>query len=84
MSASLPRRALLVGFNDYDHFTSLSACVRDVDSMARILSRHEDGSTNYSCQTLTSPGDGTPIDRVTLREMLETLFHFDGEVFDAD
>jgi len=48
--------------------------------MQMILERHEDGSPNYDCRVLTSPGP-RPVTRKFLREQWAELFeNFDGDV----
>lgn len=44
------RRALLVGIDRYDNFNSLGGCVNDVRRLEPLLSRHENGDPNFSCQ----------------------------------
>ena len=47
-------RALLIGIDDYDNFSSLSGCENDVTALMPLLSRNEDDSPNFDCITLTS------------------------------
>lgn len=76
----MAKRALLVGIDKYDHVSSLSGCVADATSMAELLERHGDGSLNFDCRVLTSPGPAS-ITRAFLREQWNELFqHFDGDV----
>jgi len=78
----MPRRALLVGIDQYDddHVANLTGCVADATAMHSLLQRHEDGSPNYDCRLLVSPGD----DRVTrklLRVQWNRLFgDFRGDI----
>jgi hypothetical protein len=77
---TMARRALLVGIDQYDHFSNLSGCVADATAMATVLERHEDGTKNFDCRVLTSPGPGT-VTRVALRGQWENLFaNFTGDV----
>lgn len=62
------KRALLVGVDDYDNFNSLSGCVRDVNRLSPLLARHESGSPNFDCRTLT-----TAANRVTRGTFLGAL-----------
>lgn len=48
------KRALLVGIDDYDHFRPLGGCVNDVSAITPLMSRNEDRSPNFECQTLAS------------------------------
>ena len=57
------KRALLVGIDDYDRFSSLDGCENDVNALEALLSRNEDDSPNFDCQKRTSRDggcDGTP------------------------
>jgi hypothetical protein len=76
----MARRALLIGIDDYDNISSLRGCVNDAREMSTVLERNEDGSRNYDCRVLTSPGP-RPITRRLLREQWAELFeNFDGDV----
>lgn len=48
------KRALLVGIDAYEKFSSLGGCVNDVRSLIPFLSRNEDDSPNFECQAKTS------------------------------
>lgn len=74
-----PRRALLVGIDDYDACPSLEGCVADVVEMEKLLERHYDGTPNYDCNCLASnQGDVT---RARLREVWKRLFQdFRGDI----
>ncbi|WP_300074215.1 caspase family protein [uncultured Ruegeria sp.] len=78
----MTRRALLVGINEYDDpgVQNLSGCVRDVEGMLEVLSRHWDGRPNYQCRQFVSPGHTGVISRGLLRDQLSELFNFDGDV----
>ena len=78
----MTRRALLIGINDYNDpkVQNLSGCVRDVEGMSEVLSRHDDGRPNYQCRQFMSPGSSEVISRGLLREQLSELFNFDGDV----
>jgi hypothetical protein len=56
------KRALLVGIDDYDRFTSLSGCVNDVEALAPLLGRNDDSSPNFDCQKRTSVTGGVTRD----------------------
>jgi hypothetical protein len=65
------KRALLVGIDDYDNFNSLGGCVNDVEALTPLLTRHDDNSPNFQCQTRTSRhGD---VSRDALLDDIETL-----------
>lgn len=76
----MPKRALLVGINDYDNFhPPLDGCVADAQAMAALLERHDNGDINYECEVLTS--DVARIGRKELRRHLMSLFE---KSFDDD
>jgi hypothetical protein len=76
----MSKRALLVGINDYDNVTSLQGCVADATAMVDVLSRNDDGSVNFDCKLLRSPGP-VKITRGLLRQQWGELFHaFKGDV----
>ena len=65
------RRALIVGIDDYPK-APLGGCVHDATSMAALLAKHEDGTPNFDCLTLTSPK--YKLTRASLRQSIEALF----------
>ncbi len=65
------KRALLVGIDHY-RTSPLRGCVNDVNALAPLLARHEDGSLNFQCQSVTSNSTTTTRDR--LLEALDRLF----------
>lgn len=65
------RRALVVGIDDYPS-SPLMGCVNDAQRIGDILSRNEDGSPNFDCRYLLSPGQ--EIERRTLAKQVEQLF----------
>jgi hypothetical protein len=74
------RRALLIGINDYAEQQPLLSCVADVEALAPLLERNEDGSVNFKCERLTSAGPAL-VTRALLRQKLsEHLDSFDGDV----
>src|SRR5262245_33168291 len=76
----MTKRALIVGIDKYDNFNALSGCVADAAAMAALLARNDDGSINFDCRTLTSPGV-VPVTRGMLRKQWNDLFQdFDGDV----
>lgn len=76
----MSKRALIVGINRYDHISSLDGCVPDARAMEEALSRNGDGSRNFDCRPLTSPGPD-PITRGLLRQQWRELFQdFRGDV----
>lgn len=69
------RRALCVGIDEYPS-GPLYGCVSDATRMDAMLSRHQDGSRNFDCRTVTAPigSSHDVITRPILRELLEQLF----------
>ena len=75
----MPRRALIVGIDNYANFVHLSSCVADATAMEQRLSRNVDGSANYSCVTILADASAM-VNRADLRGQLATLFNYSGEV----
>ncbi|MDJ0619844.1 MAG: caspase family protein [Calothrix sp. MO_192.B10] len=74
----LPRRALLIGINRYDHVRDLAGCVADAKAMSEQLELNQDGRPNYECRVLLDVmEDGTPIVRPRFREICHELFSGD-------
>ena len=69
----MAKRALIVGINQYDSVSSLSGCVPDAEAMAHVLGRNGDGSLNFECRLMTSPGS-QPVTRANLRQQWRELF----------
>jgi len=65
------RRALIVGIDDYVG-CPLYGCVQDAERMETVLSRHDNGTTNFDCRKLTCPPDN--LSRADLREAVSDLF----------
>jgi len=65
------KRALLVGIDQYDKFSSLKGCVNDVMALLPLMSRNDDDSPNFSCQALTS--DSTCVSRDALLREVDRL-----------
>lgn len=68
----MARRALLVGVNEYDNYSSLTGCVLDATAMEGLLSRNYDGGPNYDCRLLTTAKER--VTRERLRDVWEHLF----------
>lgn len=49
----MSKRALLIGIDTYDHWTPLSACVKDVVALKSRLATHGDLSENFYVTSLT-------------------------------
>lgn len=64
------KRALLVGIDEYDHFSGLSGCVNDVRAVDPLLSRHGDGTINFSTVSKTSDAE-----RITRDSLLKDISH---------
>ncbi|WP_408887299.1 caspase family protein [Komagataeibacter nataicola] len=48
------KAAVVVGINNYDHFTCLSGCENDANAMEKLLTKNHDGSPNFNCRKLLS------------------------------
>ena len=71
------KRALVVGLDDYPG-QKLNGCVRDAQSLARVLSRHHDGQVNFECEVITDPP--TQVTRALLRKKITELFKHPADV----
>lgn len=69
---TIPRRALLIGIDNYDNTTGLNGCVSDATSMADLICKNENGSPNYEVKLLTSSKNR--ITRAVLRKEIQNLF----------
>lgn len=75
------RRALLIGVNDYDNFSSLRCAVVDAKRLSDVLARNDDNSLNYTTRCITSLPTGQKITRALVRQLWIELFeNFDGEL----
>ena len=73
-------RALIVGIDKYDTLPRLTGCVNDAREMRKALESHEDGSNNYDCRLLISPGT-QGITRKRLREEWSAFFdNYGGDI----
>lgn len=66
-----PRKALIVGINDYKN-QPLKGCINDANGMYEVLSKHEKGDPNFDCTVLTS--DLQKITTEVLRSRIKNLF----------
>jgi hypothetical protein len=69
----MQRRALVVGLDHYEGGAALAGCINDAHAVAEALSKHDDGSLNYTVRTITSDV-GTGVTRHDLRSALTELF----------
>lgn len=76
----MPRKALVVGIDYYDHKPPLFGCVNDALAVKAVLERHADGKTNFSVQMLLAPNSGRTVTREMLKAGVRELFAFDSEV----
>lgn len=71
----MPKRALIVGIDNYLNTTSLAACVSDALAIQSVLQQHQDGTPNYSCQMLLARSeDHSIVSRARLRGEVQNLF----------
>ncbi|HAA11796.1 MAG TPA: peptidase C14, partial [Cytophagales bacterium] len=73
-------KALLVGINHYDHLNKLNGCVADAQAMEKVLSRHDDGSVNFHCKTLTTGNRNFRITEAQLRKEIREFFQGVGDI----
>jgi len=75
------RRALCVGIDEYT-FGPLQGCVSDARRVEAVLAKHQNGSPNFDCKTLTAPlaGGTLNVTRGLLREHLGRLFKDSADV----
>jgi hypothetical protein len=52
----MPKRALIVGIDQYDQIALLGGCVNDAAAIEEVIARNGDRSLNFDCRLLTSPG----------------------------
>jgi len=76
--------ALLIGIDHYD-YAPLNGCINDVNRLAALLSKHDDGRRNFECQAFTSDQHTITTDflRKQIKRFFEirssrTLFYFSG------
>lgn len=74
----MTKRALLVGIDTYEHRARLEACVNDVEALAPLLAKHEDGSPNFVVTELTSRY--ARVDRSCVMRHARELFDSDADV----
>ncbi|NKJ71810.1 caspase family protein [Rhizobium leguminosarum bv. viciae] len=72
------RKALVVGIDNYSHFSDLYGCVNDAYAVKAMLDRHSDGSVNFGVRLIT--GLGNIVTRRELRDAVRELFEGDDEV----
>ncbi|GIK96342.1 MAG: hypothetical protein BroJett029_05510 [Alphaproteobacteria bacterium] len=67
------RAALVVGIDEYAHFSPLHGCVNDASAVEVLLSRNDDRSSNFQTRVLTSmrPQD---VSSGALQDALQQLF----------
>jgi hypothetical protein len=58
------KRALLVGVDEYVNFPPLHGAVNDVEALAPLVSRNDDGSPNFHCRRRTTAAGGVPRDQL--------------------
>jgi hypothetical protein len=73
------RKALVVGINYYAHGSALYGCVDDAYAVKSVLDRNNDGTINFGVKLLTGTGPTDAVERLHLREQIQTLFSGDSE-----
>lgn len=72
------KRALIVGVDEYDNYSSLGGCVNDANALDPLLARNEDNSPNFDTQKRVSDHDD--VTRDSLLEDLEALLRGGADV----
>jgi hypothetical protein len=80
LGGTVMRRALVIGIDHYEHFSSLLGCVNDSFAVKSALERHGDGTVNFTVKHIPSTSEATAVSRVVLRQSIQELFSFDGEI----
>jgi hypothetical protein len=73
------RKAIVVGINYYAHGSALYGCVDDAYAVKSVLDRNNDGTINFGVKLLTGTGPTDAVERLHLREQIQTLFSGDSE-----
>jgi hypothetical protein len=73
-------RALIVGIEKYDNVPHLTGCVNDARAMLGVLESNEDGSPNFDCRILISPGRQRVTRKLLLKELSKLFEHYDEDV----
>jgi len=68
------KKALVIGIDYYQRFSTLHGCVNYAHSMKSVLERHSDGSVNFHVKLLTGTGPDNFVSRAALRESVQELF----------
>jgi hypothetical protein len=68
------RKALVVGINDYDNFSSLRHAESDADEIAERLAVHGDDSDDDNFAVMKMVHSKVPVRRATLRAAIHDLF----------
>jgi hypothetical protein len=75
------RKALVIGIDYYKKKgSSLNGCVNDAYAVKNVLERHADGTLNYGVELLTASSKSSQIKRNVLKEKIENLFNYKGDV----
>lgn len=67
------KRALLVGIDRYDNFSSLAGCANDAQALYPLLARNEDASPNLDCRIVTARNAGEEVSRDELLGLVDEL-----------
>lgn len=74
------RKALIVGIDYYEYCSPLYGCVNDSLAVQDVLSRHGDGTVNFSIKHLKSSSEREPISKYELWKALKELFADDNTI----
>ena len=73
------RLALIVGIDSYKHIASLSGCVKDANSLNKLLARHYNDEFNFECKLLIGD-ESSEVNRTDLKDQIKKLFKSDAEI----
>jgi hypothetical protein len=68
------RKALVVGINDYDNFSSLRHAESDANAITELLAFHGDGDRSRNFDIAKMLHSEVPVQRATLRPAIHNLF----------
>ena len=72
---TMQKKALVVGNDHYNNFTSLNGCIADADEVAKLLETNEDESVNFEVKKMTNVAT-----KEILMQNIKQLFSGDSEI----
>ncbi len=71
----MPKAAVIIGINYYEHQSSLSGCVNDAQKIEKLLAEHENDEKNFETKCLVANSSDDAISSDTLLEEIRNLFN---------